>query len=186
LQDEDILALYFERNETAVAETENKYGAYCRQIAARCLPRPEDQEECISDLYLRAWNAIPPRWPDNFRLYLGAVTRNLAFSRWRKQYAAKRGGAAVELALDELAECVPAPGTPEEAVEARELGEAIDRFLEGLPARERQVFIRRYYFTESAAEIAPRFGLRENTVQAILSRTRKKLRAWLQKEGYTR
>lgn len=185
LCDEEILALYFRRDEAAVAETEKKYGIYCRHIAARCLPRTEDCEECLSDLYLHVWNAIPPQKPDNLRLYLGAVARNLSFSRWRKLYAAKRGGAAVELALDELSECVPTPGTPEEAVEARELGESINRFLAGLPVRERRVFVRRYYFTDSTAEIALRFGLRENTASAILSRTRKKLRVHLQKEGYT-
>ncbi len=185
LHDEEILTLYFRRDEAAVAETEKKYGAYCRHIVARCLPRMEDCEECVSDLYLRIWNAIPPQRPDNLRLYLGAAARNLAFSRWRKLYTVKRGGAAVELALDELAECLPASGTPEETVETRELGERINRFLADLPERERRVFVRRYYFTDSTAEIASRFGLRENTVLAILSRMRKKLRIYLQKEGYT-
>jgi RNA polymerase sigma-70 factor (ECF subfamily) len=185
LPDEEILALYFQRDEAAITETEKKYGGYCRKIAAGCLPQAEDREECISDTYLQVWNAIPPQRPDNLRLYLGAIVRNLAFSLWRKLYTHKRGGAAVELALDELAECLCAPGTPEEAVEARELGGRLDRFLEGLPARDRQIFVRRYYFTETAAEIAPRFDLRENTVLAVLSRTRKKLRVYLQKEGYT-
>ncbi len=185
MQDEEILALYFRRDEAAVAETERKYGTYCRQIAARSLPRAEDREECVSDLYLRVWDAIPPQKPKNLRLYLGAIMRNLAFSRWRKLYAAKRGGAAVELALDELAECIPASGTPEESVEARELEETIDRFLATLPVRERQVFVRRYYFTDPVVEIALRFDLRENTAVAILSRTRKKLRSYLEKEGYT-
>ena len=185
MPDEEILALYVQRDEAAIAETENKYGGYCRKIAAGCLPRKEDREECVSDTYLQVWNAIPPQWPDNLRLYLGAVVRNLAFSLWRKLYARKRGGAAVELALDELSECLCAPGTPEEAVEARELGAKLDRFLEDLPVRDRQIFVRRYYFTEAAAEIGLRFGLRENTVLAVLSRTRKKLRVYLQKEGYT-
>lgn len=185
MPDEEILALYFRRDETAIAETEKKYGGYCRKIAAGCLPRAEDREECISDAYLQVWNAIPPQKPENFRLYLGAAVRNLAFSLWRKLYARKRGGAAVELALDELAECLCAPDTAEEAVEARELGRTLDGFLEGLPARDRQIFVRRYYFTDTAAEIAQCFAMRENTVLAVLSRTRKKLRVYLQKEGYT-
>ncbi len=182
--DEEILALYFRRDEAAITQTEKKYGAYCRQIASRCLPGAEDCEECVSDVWFRAWNAIPPQRPENFQLYLGAIVRNLAFSRWRKRYAQKRGGAAVELALDELAECIPAPGVPEEIVEARELGEAVDRFLAGLPVRERRIFLWRYYFTASAAEIAARYGLKEAHVAVLLSRTRKKLRTFLEKEGY--
>lgn len=185
MPDEEILALYFERDEAAITETEKKYGGYCRKIAAGCLPRAEDREECISDTYLQVWNAIPPRKPENFRLYLAAIVRNLAFSLWRKFYAHKRGGALVELALDELAECLCSPGTPEETLEARELGRRLDKFLEGLPVRDRQIFVRRYYYTDTAAEIGSRFDMRENTVLAVLSRTRKKLRVYLQKEGYT-
>lgn len=185
MPDEEILALYFQRDEAAITETDKKYGRYCRKIAADCLPREEDREECISDSYLQAWKTIPPQKPDHLRLYLGAIVRNLAFSLWRKLYTRKRGGAAVELALDELAECLCAPGTPEETVEARELGRKLDKFLEGLPARDRQIFVRRYYFTDPAAEIALLFDMRENTVLAVLSRTRKKLRLYLQKEGYT-
>lgn len=184
MEDEKILALYGQRDETAVAMTARKYGSYCQSIAARCLSSREDQEECVSDVWMRAWNTIPPQRPRNLRLYLGAIARNLAFSRFRSLSAEKRGGAAVELALEELGECVPAPGTPEENVESKALGEAINRFLSGLDQRERGIFLRRYYFTETAGEIAERYRLKQGNVQTILSRTRNKLRVFLSKEGY--
>lgn len=185
MEDKEILALYIQRDEAAVAWTVRKYGSYCRAIAARCLPRREDQEECVNDVWVRAWHAIPEQRPKDLRQYLGAIARNLSFSRWRRVSAEKRGGTAVELALDELDECVPAPGTPEEAVESKALSEAVNRFLAGLSRRERGIFLRRYYYTEDAKEIAARWGLSPGNVQVILSRTRRKLRVFLSKEGYT-
>ena len=184
MEDEKILALYGQRDERAVEMTARKYGTYCQSIAARSLPRREDQEECVSDVWMRAWNTIPPQRPRNLRLYLGAIARNLSFSRFRRLSAEKRGGAAVELALEELSECVPAPGTLEDHVESKALGEAINKFLSGLDERERGIFLRRYYFTETAEEIGARYGLKRGNVQTILSRTRKKLWAFLNKEGY--
>ena len=184
MEDEEILALYIRRNEEAITQTARKYAAYCRAIIARCLPRREDQEECVSDIWVRVWDTIPPKHPQNLRLYLGSIARNLSFSRWRRQYAEKRGGAAVELALDELDECIPSPGTPEETVLTRSLGETINRFLAALSRRERGIFLRRYYYTETAVEIGTRYGLKPGNVQTILSRTRKKLRDYLSREGY--
>lgn len=184
MEDREILALFERRDEAAVAWTAQKYGSYCRAIAGRCLPQQEDQEECLNDVWIRAWNTIPPQRPRDLRLYLGAIARNLAFSQRRSIRAEKRGGAAVELALDELSECVPAPGTPEEAAESQALSEAVNRFLAGLGRRDRGIFLRRYYYTETAGEIAARYGLKTGHVQVILSRTRGKLRAFLSKEGY--
>ena len=184
MEDEDILSLYVQRDEEAIMQTARKYASYCRAITARCLPRREDQEECVNDIWIRAWDTIPPKHPRNLRLYLGAIARNLSFNRWHYQYAEKRGGAEVELALDELDECTPAPGTPEETILTQSLGETINRFLAGLSRRERGIFLRRYYYTETAVEIGARYGLKAGNVQTILSRTRKKLRALLSKEGY--
>lgn len=184
MEDREILALFERRDEAALAWTARKYGSYCRTIAARCLPRREDQEECLNDVWVRAWETIPPQRPRELRLYLGAIARNLSFSRWRTIYAEKRGGAAVELALDELDECLPAPGTPEEAVESRALSEAVNRFLAGLGRRDRGIFLRRYYYNETAPEIAARYQMKQGHVQVILSRTRGKLRVFLSKEGY--
>lgn len=184
MQDEEIIALYFRRDERAIRETQEKYGAYCFQIAGRILKSREDCEECLSEAWMQVWNAVPPCEPENLKLYLAAVVRNLAFSRYRAGRAEKRGGAEVDAALDELAECVAAPGSPEETVLAGELGREIDRFLGTLAARERAIFLRRYYFTENTRDIAARCGLRESNVLMILSRTRKKLRQHLRQEGY--
>ncbi len=184
MQDNEILALYFRRDETAIRETQLKYGAYCFQIAGRILKNRLDCEECLSDTWNRVWSTIPPLEPDSLRLYLAAIVRNLAFSRYRAQCAEKRGGTEVEAALDELAECIPAPGSPEETVMADELGQTINEFLGTLTARERTIFLRRYYFMESAREISGRCSLRESNVLTILSRTRKKLKQYLRQEGY--
>ncbi len=184
MTDEEILSLFSQRDDRAIEQTRAKYGAYCDKIAARILKNREDREECLNEAFFRVWNAIPPQKPENLRLYLAAAARNLAFSYFRRQTAQKRGGAEVELALEELSECVRASETPEDTVAAKDLGEAVNRFLGTLGARERSIFLRRYFFTDSIGEIAQRHGLRESNVLMILSRTRKKLRRFLREEGY--
>ena len=127
---------------------------------------------------------MPPRRPDRLRLFLGKITRNLAFSRFRARTAAKRGGGEMALVLEELEECLPTSSSVEAEVQARELGQAVDRFLHTLPERECSVFLRRYFSVESTSEIAARYGLKESHVLVLLSRTRQKLRGHLGKEGY--
>ena len=185
MTDEEILTLFFQRDESAIEQTRLKYGAYCEKIAAQILKSRQDCEECLNEALLRVWNAIPPQRPGNFKLYLAAAARNLAFSYYRRLTAQKRGGAEVELALEELSECVPNPDTPEDTVLAKDLGETVNRFLGTLSARERSIFLRRYFFTESTREIAERYGLRESNVLVILSRTRKKLKFYLRQGGYS-
>lgn len=184
MQDDQIIALYFQRNESAIYETSDKYGAYCAKIANSILNDPEDTEECVSDVWLRTWNAIPPQRPGRLRPFLAKITRNLAFNRYKARSAEKRGGGAMELVLDELAECLPAEETVEQVLEGRELEELIRRFLKGCSPRDRDVFLRRYFFVESVQEIARRYRLRESNVLVILSRTRQKLKDFLNKEGY--
>lgn len=184
MTDEEILNLFFRRDEDALEQTRLKYHGYCGKLLAQILRDRQDCEECWNETLLRLWNAIPPQRPENFRMYLAACARNLAFSRYRKLTAQKRGGSAVELALEELSECVPTPESPEDSTLAKDLGAAVNRFLETLSPRDRSVFLRRYFFTESTGEIAQRFGLRESNVLMILSRTRKKLRLYLSQEGY--
>ena len=169
MEDSAIIDLYWAREERALSETDAKYGGYCRSIAHNILKNREDSEECVSDTWLHAWNAMPPR--------------NLSFDRCRRQNAEKRGGGSLPLALDELSECVPAPGRVEQALEARELAEAIDRFLRTLPERECSIFLRRYWYVDSVQDIAARYALRENTAKSILFRTREKLRRYLAGEG---
>ena len=126
---------------------------------------------------------MPPQRPSLLSSFLGRISRNLSFDRCRRQNAEKRGGGSLPLALDELSECVPAPGRVEQALEARELAEAIDRFLRTLPERECSIFLRRYWYVDSVQDIAARYALRENTAKSILFRTREKLRRYLAGEG---
>ena len=121
MEDSAIIDLYWAREERALSETDAKYGGYCRSIAHNILKNREDSEECVSDTWLHAWNAMPPQRPSILSSFLGRITRNLSFDRCRRQNAEKRGGGSLPLALDELSECVPAPGRVEQALEAREL-----------------------------------------------------------------
>lgn len=184
MEDEQIVDLYFDRDERALTETARKYGGYCFSIANGILNSEQDAEEAVSDTYFKAWNAIPPQRPRVFRLFLAKITRNLAFSRWRQNAAEKRGGGEMQLVLDELADCVPAPGGVEDSLIADELSGSIRAFLDTLPLREQNIFLRRYFFVEATEAIARRYGLKPGTVLRTLSRTRVKLRKYLSREGY--
>jgi len=184
MTDEQILDLYFVRDEQAVAQTHKKYGGYCFTLANGILCSDQDAEEVVSDTYLQAWNAIPPKRPTAFRLFLAKITRNLAFSRWRSRTAEKRGGGEIELVLDELSQCVAAPGAVEDALNGKELAKTIQFFLDTLPIREQNLFLRRYFFVEDTAAIALRYRMTPAAVNRQLSRTRKKLKQYLNQEGY--
>ena len=184
MDDNTLLRLYLERNELAVEATETKYGAYCYAIASRILGSEEDAEETLNDAWLHAWNSIPPQQPRSFRAYLAKLTRSLAFDRFRRRTADKRGGTSLCAALDELESCLPSAQTPEAELDAKELQESIEGFLNTLSPREEEIFLRRYFYVEDVAGIASHFGLKESNVLTILSRTRKKLKKHLTKEGY--
>lgn len=184
MEDEAILDLYFARNEQAVTETDRKYGGYCFALANSILHDPQDAEETVSDTYLKAWDTIPPKRPNIFRMFLAKITRNLAFSRWRKYTAEKRGGGEMELVLEELEGCLAAPGSVEDRMNGQELVRTIRAFLDTLPVREQDIFLRRYFFVEESAVIAKRYGMKSATVLRTLSRTREKLRNYLTQEGY--
>ena len=182
LEDHAIVDLYWSRNPEAIRRTGEKYGGYCRAIARNILPDRRDAEECVNDTWLNAWNAMPENRPSLLAPFLGKITRNLAFTRWRAGRAEKRGRGELPLVLDELTECVSGEDTLQ-AVEAVELEETVNLFLRTLPERECSVFLRRYWFTEPAADIAKRYGMREATVRTSLFRSREKLRRYLEKEG---
>lgn len=184
MQDGQIVELYWQKNADAIRETNSKYGAYCFAVADNILHNKEDSEECVNDTWLHAWNAIPPQRPRRLRAFLAKITRNLSFNRFNARTAEKRGGGEIVLVLDELAECIAGESDVEGAFEARELGQSIRSFIRTLPERDGNIFVRRYFFTEPAAAIAKRYGLTENNVMVILSRTRKKLKTQLIKEGY--
>lgn len=184
MDDKHIVELYWERNMDAIKESIRKYGPYCFSIANHILHNKEDAEECLNDTWIRAWNAIPPEQPANLQMFLAKITRNLSFDRLSARLAEKRGGGEMDLVLDELAECLASESDVVSEYEYRELVDCMRHFIHTLPARDGNVFLRRYFFTDSVAEIAVRYGLTENHVMVILSRVRKKLKIHLQKEGF--
>lgn len=184
MTDQQIITLYWERDERAIRETDDRYGAYCRTIAQNILHDPQDAEESANDTWFRAWNAIPPARPRQLKWFLAKITRNLALDRFKAQNAEKRKSGETALILDELEECLPAQNDTQQQIEAHELQGCINRFVHNLPAREGNVFIRRYFFAESIPEIAKKYRLSQNHISVILSRTRKRLKDHLEKEGY--
>lgn len=183
MNDTDILDLYWERNEQAITETQKSYGNYCYSIAFHILHTREDSEECVNDTWMRAWNAIPPGRPGRLGLFLGTITRNLSFDKWKHKNAIKRGNGEMEAALEELVECVPSAFSTEDAVEEAELRRTINRFLGTLPERDRNIFLRRYWYVEECREIAERYCMKLNTVKTTLFRIRCKLKDYLEQEG---
>lgn len=184
MNDSEIVELYWARKETAIGETSRAYGAYCRSISRNIVGDSRDAEECLSDTWLAAWNSIPPQRPALLRAYLGKITRRLSLKKWREKHAQKRGGGEVALALDELAECIPDGGGPEEALDAQLLTEAVNRFLAGLDGSERRVFICRYWYLDPLKDICHRFGYSQSKVKSMLHRLRQRLRLQLEREGY--
>lgn len=184
MQDEQIIDLYFNRDENAISQTKLVYGHYCFAIAENILGNREDAEETVSDTLLQAWNSIPPNRPTLLKQYLGKIARNLAFSLWRISNAQKRGAGRMAVALDELGECVPSSSHVEDRLQEKELRDTIDAFLHEVPERESDIFLRRYFYLEETRTIAKRYGMSEGNVLQVLSRTRKKLKMYLIKEGY--
>ena len=181
--DNEIIEMFWMRNETAIRETEAKYGNYCFSVANNILGNREDAEECVSDTWLTAWNTIPPKRPKILRLFLARITRRSAFDRYRRNTATKRGGGEMEASLEELAESLPAESDVEADYSVKEMNLCINSFLATLPERDGDVFIRRYFYVESTEEIAKRYDMKKSNVLLILSRTRKKLEQHLIKEG---
>lgn len=181
MQDETIIELYFARDERAITATSEKYNGYCMQIAMNILDSQEDSEECVNDTYLAAWNSIPPTRPAKFSAYLGKLTRNLSLNRHKANTSAKRGGGEFALVLDELDDCIADNMPNEQNVEA--LGKIISEFLYTQPKETRQVFIRRYFYSDSIADICDRFGMSESRAKSMLHRTRLALRKHLAGHG---
>ena len=182
MEDREIVQLYWDRDERAIAESDAKYGPLCRSVALRVLAVPEDSEECVSDTWLRSWNAIPPKRPDPLGPFLAKVTRNLALDRWRRDHSAKRFAGETPLVLDELEELVSGVSTEDEALR-RELVRALNGFLEGLRSEERNLFLRRYLAFETLESLAKQSGSSVSGVHKRLRRLREKLREHLRKEG---
>ena len=179
MTDAEIIDLYFARSELAIEATHAAYGPYCHTIALRILGSEEDAEECLSDVWLRVWNSVPPERPAHLKGWLGVVTRNQAITRRRTRGRQVQtvDEAALELAMD-------LGGGPEDGLEARELGEAISAFLSGQPEKNRGVFLRRYWYGDTIEEAARWAGWSTGRVKSTLHRMRGKLRDYLEKEAF--
>lgn len=184
MDDHQIIELYWNRDESAITETANKYGRYITGISLQILNDPEDAAECTNDTYHDAWNAMPPHRPSILAAFLGKIARRISIDRWRRQTAAKRGGGEITLALEELKDCVSGTQNVDLELQRRELARLINRFLSELPLVERRVFLCRYWYLDSVAVIGERFGFTRSKTASMLHRTRKKLRTLLEKEGY--
>ena len=178
MEDEKIIGLYWERSEDAIAETASKYGRLFFRIADNILSDQEDSEECVNDTYLGLWNAIPDARPSPFAAFAGRITRNLALKKYEYRSAAKRNPQAIR-SFEELRECVSGRTSVENKVEERRIEQLIDAFLWQQREETRTVFLRRYWYVETIAEIAQRYGMTESKVKMQLSRTKEKLRAYL-------
>ena len=183
MEDAQIIELYWARSESAIAETEKKYGAFCRTVAENILAQREDAEECVNDTWRRAWDAIPPQRPALLRAWLGKVTRNLALNRLERARAQKRGGGGADLLLSELEDCIPSPEHVERHLEGEALGAAISAWLRTLPRDDRALFVRRYWNGEPLNGLAAVWGVRPAQLAQRMYRLRQGLKAALEKEG---
>lgn len=181
MTDDQILDLYWARNEDAISCTDHVYGDKLLNVAGRILDDFQDSEECVSDTYMKAWQTIPPQRPNYFFAYLAKICRHLAFGKLDWDNAAKRKAEIVSLS-DELQCCIPDKGW-ERSLDGEEIGHLLNEFLAVLPKESRQIFLRRYWYADSVAEIAQRFRISQSKVKTSLHRTREKLRTFLQREG---
>lgn len=184
MRDEEIVALYWQRDETAIHETQRKYERYLTGIAHRILCDFRDCRESVNDTYWKAWTSMPPHRPDALSTYLGRIARQTAIDRWRAANREKRRASEYALSLGELEECVAGSGGAGEAVEQRLLASAIAAYLRGLPDEARTAFVERYYYMEPIRAIASRRGCGEARIKSLLHRIRQGLRAHLEQEGF--
>lgn len=182
LNDEQIINLYWSRDERAISETDRSYGSLCRNLSKRILKNSEDAEECVNDSYLRLWDRLPPEKPDSLSSFLTRIVRNISLDRLRQSGAVKRGGSAITVSLDEL-EQVTGRGDVESNIMAQELGKTVDAFLRTQSQEARSIFLRRYYYFDTRTEIAERYDISAAQVSVVLSRTRKRLKNYLKEEG---
>lgn len=181
MEDANIIALFFERNEQAVKETDTAYGRKLYVLSNNILRSREDAEESVSDTYMEAWKSIPPKRPKYFYAFLASICRNLSLNRLDWRMAAKRNAEVVAL-TQEMEGCIPDRRQDAE-MDRRELRRILEAFLESLSRENRLIFLRRYLYVDTVAEIAARYGISESKVKTQLHRTRMKLHAYLAKEG---
>ena len=183
MKDTEIIELYWNRDEAAIAATADTYGNYCYLIAYNILCNNEDAEECVNDTWLNAWKSIPPQRPNRLSTYLGKITRNLSLNRYKLLTAKKRGKGQVELVLSELEGCVPAQTDMEQVTDKMVLVSAIETFLRAQPRTERNIFVGRYWHLYPIQDLAGAYRMSESRIVSLLYRMRNKLKLHLEKEG---
>lgn len=184
MQDEEIVALYWRRDENAIRETERKYGRYLSKIAYNILTDYEDSKESVNDTYLKAWNSMPPHKPDFLAAYLGKIIRQQSIDIYRSRNREKRKASEYALSLSELEECVSGGDTTGQTMDGYLLAEAINAYLYKLPQEERSTFVGRYYYMDSIKEISDYQGMSQSKVKTLLYRTRQGLKKYLEQEGF--
>ena len=184
LTDEQIIALYFAREETAISETSRKYGCYLLTIAKNILINSEDSEECVNDTYYKAWNAMPPTQPRVLRAFLAKITRRTAFDRYDEVNRLKRIPPERMVSLSDFEEMIPDALTPERELEARALGCVISAYLETISNRRLYIFLSRFFYVMPIANIAEKLGCSQSTVHKELATMKQELRQKLRQEGY--
>lgn len=184
MEDQEIVALFWQRDESAIEETSKKYGMYCYSIAYRILKNHEDSEESVNDTYVDAWHSIPPNKPLLLSAFLAKLTRRIAIDKWRASRAEKRGSGETALVLDELAECITSENDIDTEIDRKQLAQTVNAFIKTLSDSERKVFVCRYFYMDSLESVCRKFGFSEGKVKSMLFRMREKLRVYLQKEGF--
>lgn len=184
MKDDVIVSLYWKRDEQAIQVTEEKYGRYLAKIAYNILADWEDSKECVNDTYWKAWNSIPPHKPNMLSTYLGKITRQLAIDIYRKRNSSKRKKSEYAVSVTELEDCLSAGNSTEQHVELHLLAAAINRYLDTLSQEARDMFIGRYYFSDSIREVAGYCNASEAKTKSVLFRIRTGLKNYLEQEGY--
>lgn len=183
MEDKKIIELFFLRSEEAINQVKMKYGAYCKTIAYNILKVTEDIEECESDVYMKVWDSIPPATPTCLKVYVGTIARNMAIQKYRYYHADKRNQ-HMECVLDEIENSVATLETVESEIAEKELVAAINRFLSNLDKENRILFVRRYWKMESIKDICKEMQISKSKAETNLFRIRKKLKEFLEQEGY--
>ena len=182
MEDEEIINLYWLREEKAISETDKKYGNYCNAISFDILQDKEDSKECVNDTYLNTWNSIPPQRPNMLKFYLGKIVRNLALNQYEKKRTKKRDS-TVEIALEELSECISSKNDIEKEVDYNELVNMLNCFVEKLSKEKRKIFIERYWYLDTIKNISNKNNISESNVKIKLLRIRQELKKYLMEGG---
>ena len=182
LSDSEIISLFFDRNEKAIAAVSQKYGGYCNTVIRNILENHQDAEECLNDTWMKAWESIPPEKPRNLGGFLVRLAKNICLNRYALSHAKKRGSGEVSLVIDELSECIADKNDVEKTFEQKLITNTINEFLRSLPPEKRDIFVLRYWYCLPVAELARKMGISRSSAAVSLTRTRRSLTAYLKKK----